>query len=523
MEGGTHRLKWNQQEVAKTVGILGAAALIGGYWRYTIQGELLLFNKILMIAGGVFLLAGIILGFGGIIRFFSKRSSQLGTNTTILSVAVIGILGVANYLGYEHHKRFDLTSEKLYTLSDQTKKIVAGLKEDVNVVRFAKDPDTRLNDLLDEYKNLSSHFHYQTIDPQEKPEIANEYGAKHVGDVVIAARSRKEPVESNTGEIGEQDITSALLKLTTDKVKTVCFVTGHGEKSITDTQASGYSSADKALKSEQYKTETVNLVTSSSVPSECTVLVIAGPSQAYFPQEVDEISKYLDGDGKALIEVDPLSEPKHVDPNLNSIFQAWNINAGDNIVIDASGMGRLFGTGPEYPIVHDYGDNPITKGLERTMTFFPLARTVSPADKSKSDPEIMEILKTSENSFTIPKLSPGQREVSFDPKTDQKGPLDLGVAANRVNGTTNARLVVIGDSDFASNAAISAVSNGDLFLNAVDWLAQDEQLIAIRPKSAASRSVTLTESQWAVLKWVNVGFLPGIVILSGIIIWWKRR
>lgn len=515
-------MKWNREEWAKTIAILGAAALVGGYWRYTIQGELMKLSESLLIAGGVLLLAGIILGIGGIIRFFSRRSSQLGTNTTILSIAIIGILGVLNYLGYEHHKRFDLTSEKLYTLSDETHKVLAGLKEDVNVVRFAKDPDIRLNDLLDEYKNLNPHFHYQTVDPQEKPEIAAEYGAKHVGDVIIAAGERKEPIESTTGDISEQDITGALLKLTTDKVKTVCFVTGHGEKSLTDTDPSGYSRADQFLKQEQFKTETVNLVTSTSVPSECTVLVIAGPSEAYFPQEVQEISKYLSADGKALIEVDPLSEPKHVDPNLESIFSDWNISVGDNIVIDLSGAGRLFGAGPAYPVVFDYGDNPITKSLARTMTLFPLARTVSQADKSKSDPEIMDILKTSANSYTKPKIVNGQ-EVSFDAKTDQRGPLTLGVAANRVNGKTNARLVVIGDSDYASNAAIGAVSNSDLFMNVIDWLAQDEQLISIRPKSPSNRSVTLTESQWAVLKWVNIIFLPGIIILSGIIIWWKRR
>jgi ABC-type uncharacterized transport system involved in gliding motility auxiliary subunit len=514
-------MKWNREEWAKTIAIIGAAGLIGGYWRYSLQGELLRFSKILLIAGGVFLLAGIILGFSGIIRFFSKRSSQLGTNTTILSIAVVAILGILNYLGYQHHRRFDLTSEKLYTLSDQTRKIVSGLKQDVEVVRFAKDADVRLNDLLDEYKNLSSHFKYRTVDPQEKPEIANDYGAKRLGDVIVAAGSRKQTLEpSFGGEISEQDITSAILKVTTTKEKTVCFVTGHGEKALSDSGPHGYSRADQGLKNEEYKTESVNLITSNGVPSECTVLVIAGPTQAYFPQETQEITKYLDGDGKALIEVDPITEDKQAEPNLDDIFKAWNISAGSNVVIDASGMGRLFGAGPEIPLVVDYGDSPITKNLQRTMTFFPLARTVSIADKSKSDPEAVELLKTSARSFTKAKLA---HEVSYDPKTDTIGPLSLGVAANRVNGTTNARLVVIGDSDFASNEAIGQTSNGDLFLNTVDWLAQDENLISIRPKSVANRNVTLTDSQWSLLKWVNIIILPGLFILAGIIIWWKRR
>lgn len=511
-----------RQEWAETIGIIGLAGLIGGYVRYSIAAELLLSTKIILIAGGVLFLAGIILGFGGIVKFFSRRSSQLGTNTSILVVAVIAILAALNYLGAQHHKRFDLTSEKLYSLSDQTDKIVRGLKQDVNVARFDKVPSPQINDLMKEYKNLSSHFKFQNVDPQEKPEIANEYGAKRVGDVILAYGSQKMPIEpSASGEVSEQDITGALLKATTSKQKTVCFVTGHGEKSLDETGPKGYSEAADGMKKEQLKTESINLVSSNGVPSECNVLVIAGPTQAYFPQETEMISKYLDAGGKALIEVDPITEDRQSEPGFDSIYQSWNINVGKNVVIDASGMGRLFGAGPQIPLVVDYGSSPITKGLSRaTMTFFPLARTVSQADKSKTDPEIIELLKTSPRSFTKAKI---EHEVSYDAKTDQLGPLSLGVAANSVTRPNNPRLVVIGDSDFASNEAISQTSNGDLFLNAVDWLAEDENLISIRPKSITNRSVNLTEAQQMMLKWLGVIFLPGIIVIAGIVVWWKRR
>ena len=221
----------------------------------------------------------------------------------------------------------------------------------------------------------------------------------------------------------------------------------------------------------------------------------------------------MDGGGKALIEVDPETDPK-----LDPIFQAWNVNVNPNVVVDASGVGRLFGTGPETPLVVDYGDSPITKNLRGGMTFFPLARTVSASDKSKTDPQVTELLKTSERSFTIPKL---EKEVRFDPNT--AGPLSMGVAASGKSDATSARLVVIGDSDFATNQWVGLQHNGDLFFNSIDWLAQDEDLISIRPKSATNRSVTLTESQVAALRWFDLFLLPGIVILVGISIWWKRR
>jgi len=513
--------KWNRAEIAKSSATIGLACLIAGYYRYSYQGSLLLMSKALLISGGALVAAAIVLGFRDIIAYFTKRSSRLGTNTTILAVAVLGILGLLNFVGLRHHKRFDLTTEKMFTLSDQTQKIVRGLQKDVTVVRFDKRPDQELDDLMAEYKNLSPHFKFQNVDPQEKPEIAQQYGAKRMGEVMVASGPHTEHIEAGMqAKTSEEDITSAILKVTRETVKTVCFVTGHGEKSVASTAEEGYSAVDAGLKKENYETRSVNLVSENSVPSDCSVLVVAGPTQAYFPQETAMIGKYLDDGGKALIEVDPEVDAKQQDPKLDSIFQAWNVNVGKNVVIDASGIGRLFGTGPAIPLVTDYGTSPITSNFTGSMTFFPLARTVSPADKSKTDPDVVELLKTSPRSFTKPKL---ESRAAYDPKTDTAGPLSLGVAASRSSAGKGARLVVIGDSDFASNQALGQARNGDLFYNTINWLAQDENLISIRPKSATNRRVNLTEGQQKALGWVDLIALPGVVILSGVYIWWKRR
>ena len=154
-----------------------------------------------------------------------------------------------------------------------------------------------------EYKNLSPHIRFENVDPQEKPEVAKAFGATHMGDVIAQSGDRKLPIEpSASGDVSEQDITSTILKITSNKVKMVCFVTGHGEKALSDDQARGYNLADQGLKKEGYNTNSVNLVTSNGVPSDCDVLVIAGPQQSFFPQETAMVSKYLDGGGKALID-----------------------------------------------------------------------------------------------------------------------------------------------------------------------------------------------------------------------------
>jgi ABC-type uncharacterized transport system involved in gliding motility auxiliary subunit len=505
-------VKFDRQEVFRTLGSLGTAMLVAGYLRYSIQETLQPFSKILLIAGGILLVASLVFNYRLILAFFTKRSSKLGTNTAVLGLAVLAILGLINFLGYRHHKRFDLTSEKLYTLSDQTRKTVAGLRKDVTVMRFAKNPDADLGDRMMEYKSLSPRIHYEVVDPDAKPEVAKQYGVARAGQVIVTSGSRTERLE-NTDEV---DITSAILKVSSDTQKTVYFVEGHGEKSIAASDAHGYSSVFAELSRENYQTKSVNLVSSNEVPPDCTVLVEAGPAQSLFPQEVEMIGKYLDNSGKALILVDP-----QVDPKLDSIFQAWNIAVPENIVIDASGVGRMFGTGPAVPLVVDYGTSPITRNFERTMTFFPLARTASIADKSKSDVQSTELLKTSPASFAVKSIA--GHEVKFDPAKDTRGPLSLGVAAERKTNGKDARLVVIGDSDFASNQWVGLQRNGDLFFNTINWLAEEENLISIRPKSPENRRVNLTEAQQKGLEWFSLLLLPGVVILSGVYIWWTRR
>lgn len=510
-------MKWDREELARFIGTTGIAMLIAGYLRYSIQGELLTFSKVVLVLGALLLLASIVIGFGGILSFFSKRSSQQGTNTTVLSVAVIAILVIVNFVGFRHHKRFDLTTEKLYTLSDQTKQIVGGLQKDVTIVHFDKSANPALDDQMAEYTSLSRHLKFQNIDPQQKPEIAEQYGAMRTGDVILASGPRKEHLESG-GVPSEEDITGAIIKVTQDKIKTVCFVTGHGEKSLADDSENGYSHLDAGLKKENYVTKTINLVSENGVASDCSVVVVAGPTQGFFPQEAELFNKYLTGTGKGLILIDPQTDPK-----LGEIFQAWNANVSDNVVIDASGVGRLFGAGPAIPLVTTFGDSPITRNFAGSMTFFPLARTVTIADKAKTDTQAVEFLKTSPRSFTVANLKQGRNEVTYDPKTSTLGPLSLGVAASRKSGGGEARVVVIGNSTFAANPYLGQQKNGDLFYNTINWLAQDENLISIRPKSQTNRRVTLTEGQASALRWLDLFILPGIVIFSGVYIWWKRR
>jgi ABC-type uncharacterized transport system involved in gliding motility auxiliary subunit len=505
-------MRVNQKELFKAAGLLGAALLAVGYYRYSVNETLTTPNKVILIAGAVLLVAGLILNFNGIRSFFGRRSSRLGTNTAVLTVAVVGIIGVVNFLGYRHHKRIDLTTEKLYSLSDQTRKIVSSLDKDVAVMKFAKEDDQTLKDRLQEYRDLSKHITYEYIDPQVKPEKAKQYKITPPGETIVVSGSRTERLEEPT----EQALTNAILKVTREKLKKICFVEGHGEKKIASkNEGDGYGVVDGWLKNENYETSSLNLVGANQVPPDCDVLVLAGPKQPLFPQEGAMIGKYLESGGKAMLLLDP-----DVDTHLGDVLRSWGIEVGNDTVVDVSGVGRLFGTGPAVPLARTYGTHAITKDFAGSMTFFPFARSVTTLN-SGSDATTTDLLKTSDESWAETELK--GNEVAFNEGKDKKGPITLGVAATRTIGDKDARLVVIGDSDFATNEYAGLQRNGDLFMNSANWLAQDEELISIRPKNPTDRKVTMTASQQNTFFWLSLVFMPVAVIGSGVYIWWKRR
>lgn len=505
----------NRQEIIKLAGVVGPAMALAGYILYSREQVWKWHIIALMTVGAALLLASIVLNFKSIAAFFRGRQGKLSTDTVTLSVAVIAIIGVLNFLGYRYHKRFDLTTEGSHTLSDQTRKIVGNLQKDVKVIKFDKMDDQELADNMADYKYLSKRISYERIDADQNPGLARQYAARN-GETLVVSGERVERLQ----QTDEQAIVNAVVKVTRDKLKRVCFTEGHDERSLSGSEGDGFAVVEGHLKNENYETKSVNLITSNGVPSECDVLVSAGPKKAFLPQEAAMIGKYLDDGGKALLLVDPEPDHPNSDPQLGDVLKPWNINLGDDVVLDASGAGRLIGLGPAAPIAGNFPEHPITKDMKRSATFFPMARSVKTGG-STGDALTTELMKTSENSWAETELK--NNEAKLDEGKDTKGPIGLGVAATKKIGEKEARLVVIGDSDFATNRYIRLMGNGDLFFNAVNWLAQDEDLISIRPKSATNRSITMTEAQQSTFWWLTVLFMPLAAIGAGAYIWWKRR
>lgn len=466
-------------------------------------------SLVLLIVGAILLVTSIAFNFGEVIAYFRGRSGRLSANMALLTVAVLGFVAIANFLGYRHHKRFDLTTEGLYSLSDQTKKVLSGLQKDVKIIKFDRQEDVQFADQMNEFKYQTQRLSFERIDPQQRPEVARQYAVKAIGETVVAAGDR---IERPTAT-DEQSLVNAILKVTRESLKTVCFTDGHEEKTLAD----AFSQAEAKLKGENYLTKTINLATSKQIPSECSMVVVAGPKTSFLPPEASILGQYLDNGGKAMILLDP-----DTDPQLDDVLKKWAIEVNKDFVLDFSQVGQMFGGGPGAPLVMSYGSHPITQKFTRSMTIFPQARSVKVTAAGGTGVNSSTLLTASPESWGETDLKEGV-EPKLDDK-DNKGPVNLGAVASKSMGENKeTRLVVIGDSDFASNQAFRFQRNGDLFMNSINWLAQDEDLISIRPKQATNRSVDMRDDQVSIFWWLVVVILPLSVLGIGTFIWMKRR
>ena len=459
------------------------------------------------------------------------RQARYGANSLISVLLLVGVLGFVNYIGFQNNQRLDLTTERIYSLSDQSESVVDQLEQDIHIWAFYPGGDDRaVRELLDLYRGRSSRVAYEFVDPDLQPQLAERFdvtvygsfsnpltgGGLNFGTVVLETAGFEERVEKQSEPLLEEDVTNALMKLVKGERKKIYFIEGHGEKLIGDTERTGLDAARNSLERENYIVEGLNLVPLDTVPSDAAALIWPGPETEPFPEEIEMVDAYLNGGGSVMVMLDPPPAA-----SLGDLLDGWAVSAGDNFVVDASGVGRMLGAGPEIPLVSLYGAHAITDGFN-VMTFFPLARSVTAASGGPEGLSATNLLTTGNSSWGESNLE--SSEASFDPDVDLEGPVNIGLVVTRDIGADDlARLIVVGDSDFASNGFFGLQGNGNLFLNAVSWLAEDESFISIRPRAPADRPFNLTESQGRITYYLSLVLLPLSILAAGISVWVQRR
>ena len=450
------------------------------------------------------------------------RQTRYVAYATVYILVTVAVLAVANFLANRYNKSYDATANKRYSLSEQTAKIVKGLKQPATISYFNQSSQFRqAKDLLDRYASLSPKVKVEYVDPDKQPNVARAAGIKNYGTTLVQIGMKKEEAKSLT----EEGVTGAFIRDLKNNTRTVCFVTGSGEHQIDDTDRSGYSQFKDLLGKDEYESKSINLLQKAEVPSDCTAVVVAGPTGNYVQPEVDALKKYVEDGGRALFLLDPplkLGRSAIADnDSLTDMLKGWGVTVDKDLILDLNPIGQLAGLGPQVALVSAYEQHPIVNEMKGSATGFPLSRSLEFQGGGKTSVE--KLFDSSETSLATTKLdSPAVNP--NDPK-NKKGPMTLAVAGTYDTGKKDSqgRFVVVGSSSWAANSFLNFNGNRDLAMNTMNWLSSDEDLISIRPKPEDDRKVTMTARQMTLVRSTSQFVLPLIVVFAGIAVWWRRR
>lgn len=490
-----------------------SAAVVTGTWGWLPSGLLGL--------AGVLLLAWVVIQTRVSHGFWGRRATQAGANSLLTLLAVLVLLGIINFLGVRYGTQFDFSEGAQFSLAQESRDVLQALPQPVNILVFQADLDSSQRLLLEQFQKASSgKVTFQVINPINQPGLARKYNVQSSGMVILESGNRSQPLE---GELKEADLTPSLVKVTSDAKTRAYFTQGHGEAPLSGGNTS-LAKAIEVLNKRNVESTPLNLLASPEVPEDANVVIVAGPKQAFLAPEVTALEAFLKKGGSVLLMLDP-----DVNTGLEPLLNGWGIKLDERWIIDGSGVGAQVGLGPDTVVAFDYGQHPITQKFAQGPSLFPQAQgiLIMPQDKD----EVVDLVSSGPQTWA--EANPEGESYSFDEGQDQAGPLTLGVAitrpleTNAANNTTppkDARLIVFGDSGFATDSLFEQGVNGDLFVNSILWLGErQDQPLSIRPKETTNRRLNLSVNlnRWVTL--ISVVILPLLGFGLAIGAWWQRR
>ena len=481
-------------------------------------------NRYLMVSAGLIILGVAtyaILEPDRVRRFLTGRQARYGSNALVMSIAFLGILIVGNLIAYQNPKTLlDLTEDKVNTLSPELTRALGTLPEKVTATGFfsqASSSETTEQLLSNIKANSNGKFDYQFIDPDRDPQAARNAGITGDGKILLQMGERQEIVAFAS----ETEILKGMLRLLNPGNNVVYFLTGHGERDIEQAGEASMTRAKTTLESKNYTVQTLNLLAENQIPEDASLIVIAGPLQPVSENEVNLLKEYLAKGGSLIVMEDPrvLTDFGDAsDPLSDMLAQDWGITLNNDIVIDLNSPQITTAAAAYYDSAH-----PVTVNMNNLVSFFPFTRSFTLAG-SPEGATLTPLVQTNERSWgetDFTSLTQGGSEVGMDP-TEVQGPLTLAVAGE--NSTTGGRVAVFGTSNFAVDQIFDAYGNGDMFVNSVDWAAEQEDLTNITPKTPTERTFNVPgQFQWIAILLGTVFVIPGLVVLAGVSTWLSRR
>lgn len=446
-----------------------------------------------------------------------KLRFQLFMQNSFFVLLFLILVFLLGFLTREYHVSRDITQSTRNTLTQGSINVLKQMKGPVNIKAYVSQDDQYrkvIHDFISRYQRTKPDIHIVFINPAEQPKMAQDDGIKAEGELVVEYNKRSDHL---IPAYVEQDFTNLLVRLSRSNERPVMFLDGHGERNLIGKKNNDIGEFGVQLEKKGFKLANPDLTIAQDVPRNGSMLVIASPQIDLNDIEVKKIKTYLESGGNLLWLLD--------DDNLHGlqpIAEYLGLQLVPGMVIDLSA--KQYNADVKMAIASQYGEHPINKNF-MLRTFFPEARMVDAQDSYEWGWKVSRLIDVAPNGWLETGKIDGK--VSFD-KSDIKGPINIAVALERVYGKKGQRVVVVGNGNFLSNTFIGNGGNLDLGINMVNWLAGDDNLITIQPKPLRDVNVIIPSGGWSkfVVLTIFFGFflgLPLILMIVGIVIWWKRR
>jgi len=467
-----------------------------------------------------------------------SRRNRYGVYLASYLVVVLLLLGGVNYLADRFNNSYDATQNQRHTLSDQTKKVAEGLKEDVLLRYFDQSTGfSRARDLLSRYDELSPRIRVEYVDIDQKPMEARSAGVTAHGETVLSRGDRFERASVLT----EEEITRALVRLVREGGRQACVLQGSGEADLSSQDAAGFSNLQILLRASSYEITAVNPLTGDQIGSNCSVVLVAGPRSNYPDAVVTSIENFAKNGGGVLLMIDPPGETQGLRTEESTalviLAAKWGVEVQSKWLLGQLGTLQATLLGPFTLPVNSYQPHAVTSTLGDGLTVFPEARPL--AIRPDAGDRVKELFSSSPNSYAAKDLKSlegevdlsklekgpfllavsGELEAAEKPPTSEGDSAETSAESSRKSG----RFVIVGNSKWATNGSVGRYENRNLLVNMINWLAGDEELISIPPKPESESTIVLSPTQLRVVNVTAIFGIPLLVVFVGVLIWLRRR
>jgi ABC-type uncharacterized transport system involved in gliding motility auxiliary subunit len=454
-----------------------------------------------------------------------KLRFQLLVQNSFFVVLFLMLVVLLGYLAGQYHVAKDITQANRNILTQGSVNVLKQMKEPINITVFATKDDASggdnfrkgMIDFIARYQREKKNVNLRFINPSIEPKLAQDAGVKEDGEVVVEYNKRSEHI---IPPIAEQEMTNLLVRLSRTNQQAVMYLDGHGERNLLGVKNHDIGEFGKQLEKKGFKFANPDLTVAQAVPSNGAMLVIASPQVNVSEVEAKKIKAYLERGGNLLWLVD--------DNNLRgleSVAEYLGMTVSSGIALDMASA--QYGADARVSFASLYGEHAITKNF-MLRTLFPEAHQVTAKGTDENGWKVSNLVEVAPNGWLMAGKLAKDAKPEFNEKTDKRGPINIGVALERIYGKKGQRVVVMGNANFLSNTFITNGGNLDLGVNIVNWLAGDDQLITIQPMPLKDINVTIPDSDsgrlvaWTVFHGFQY-FLPLAMMIAGFYFWWKRR